>query len=503
MGATAIPLNEAMKSAKMMKSICEVIMLRNNQKLGLGFFLNYSESNKYLIITKKETNSNKLNENEDIEIKGLKDKKIKLNLQNRFIKYIPSYKNLIIIEIKDSDELDKYFEFLDYQIIDHRVEIILIKNPFNNQPLSIKGVINSIINEHEFYHNISVNEDSLGCPIILLNNNMNIAEVIGIHKNYRSRTNGIFIKEIIKEMKNVLLVIKAEIYIEDKDINQDIRIINSYEEYMEKNYPDELLEQYHTNEEEIKKCQIEINGTEIPFSYFYKFMNKGKHTIKYTFSNNLVKANYMFSECSNLTYIDLSKFGTKEINNMSCMFANCCSLEKINLSNVNTEKVIDIGCMFYECNSLKEINLSSFNTKNVINMGCMFKRCNCLEKIDLSKFNTEKVIDMGCMFKECNSLKEINLSNFNTKNVINMAGIFQDCFLLTDINLSNFNTENTKNMNSIFKKCRSLTKINLSNFDTKKVTDMDCIFYECNSLKKENIITQDARIIQEFKVNIN
>ena len=37
---------------------------------------------------------------------------------------------------------------------------------------------------------------------------MNIAEVIGIHKNYRSRTNGIFIKEIIKEMKNVLLVIK-------------------------------------------------------------------------------------------------------------------------------------------------------------------------------------------------------------------------------------------------------------------------------------------------------
>ena len=157
-GATPIPLNEVMKSAKMMKSICEVIMLRNNQKLGLGFFLKYSESNKYLIITKKETNSKKINGNDVIEIKGLKDEKVKLNLQNRFIKYIPSYKNLIIIEIKDSDELDKYFEFLDYQIIDHRVEIILIKNPFNNQPLSIKGVINSIINEHEFYHNISVNE---------------------------------------------------------------------------------------------------------------------------------------------------------------------------------------------------------------------------------------------------------------------------------------------------------------------------------------------------------
>ena len=148
MGATAIPLNEAMKSAKMMKSICEVIIIRNNQKLGLGFFLNYSESNKYLIITYNETNSTKLKENDIIEIKGSKNKKIKLNLQKRFIKYIPSYK-LIIIETKDSDELDN-FEFLEYKIIYDKVEIMLIKHPFEKKPLSIKGVIDSLINKNEF-----------------------------------------------------------------------------------------------------------------------------------------------------------------------------------------------------------------------------------------------------------------------------------------------------------------------------------------------------------------
>ena len=149
-GVTEIPLNEAMKSTKMMKSICEIKLIRDNLKLkvGLGFFLNYSESNKYLIITYNETNSTKLKENDIIEIKGSKNKKIKLNLQKRFIKYIPSYK-LIIIETKDSDELDN-FEFLEYKIIYDKVEIMLIKHPFEKKPLSIKGVIDSLINKNEF-----------------------------------------------------------------------------------------------------------------------------------------------------------------------------------------------------------------------------------------------------------------------------------------------------------------------------------------------------------------
>ena len=51
------------------------------------------------------------------------------------------------------------------------------------------------------------------------------------------------------------------------------------------------MEELNCNEEEIKQCEIEINGIKIPFNYFYKFEKKGKNIIKYTFNNNLKKTN--------------------------------------------------------------------------------------------------------------------------------------------------------------------------------------------------------------------
>ena len=67
--------------------------------------------------------------------------------------------------------------------------------------------------------------------------------------------------------------INAEIEIKEKDINKNIRIINSYEDY---NRDFELYDTYK-NEKEIKeKCEIKINNEKILFSYFYKFKKKGK-----------------------------------------------------------------------------------------------------------------------------------------------------------------------------------------------------------------------------------
>ena len=45
------------------------------------------------------------------------------------------------------------------------------------------------------------------------------------------------------------------------------------------------------NEEEIKKCEIKINNILIPFNYYYKFPQKGKYQIKYSFNQNLTKTN--------------------------------------------------------------------------------------------------------------------------------------------------------------------------------------------------------------------
>jgi len=61
------------------------------------------------------------------------------------------------------------------------------------------------IYDYEFIHNIPTNHGSSGCPIILLNNNINLILVIGIHKNGNEKekiNGGTFIGEIIKEIIN-------------------------------------------------------------------------------------------------------------------------------------------------------------------------------------------------------------------------------------------------------------------------------------------------------------
>ena len=92
----------------------------------------------------------------------------------------------------------------------------------------------------------------------------------------------------------------------------------------------------YENEKEIKdNCKIKINNNYIDFNYYYEFKEKGKYIIKYIFTNNIIKADFMFSGCETLENINLSYFNSKNLNNMSYMFYKCKSLSNINLSNLN------------------------------------------------------------------------------------------------------------------------------------------------------------------------
>ena len=273
--------------------------------------------------------------------------------------------------------------------------------------------------------------------------------------------------------------ILAEIYIDEDEINEEFRILNSFEECKRSYIEDDLQTDYlYKNEKEIKEnCEIKINNHQIPFSYYYEFKEKGKYIIQYSFKNKISKANYMFYDCK--------------------------SLININLSNFNTENITDMSYMFYNCYSLTNINLTNFNTKKVTNMSYMFYNCDSLTNINLSYFNTQNTIDMSFMFNDCNSLKSINCSGFNTQNVYTMKGMFSLCSSLTNINLSNFNTQKVKYMNLMFRGCKSLKKLNLSNFNTLSVIDMEEIFEDCVSLKKEFIIVNDINLEKVIDENIH
>ena len=331
-----------------------------------------------------------------------------------------------------------------------------------------------------------------------------------LQNDYHKRPNIDTIYKYIQDEINNNYII-AEIYIDDNNLNKDLDIINSYEEFSRIQF--ERIDNKYCNEKEIKKCEIKINNKLIPFNYCHKFNSKGKNIIKYSFkqnitntkymfafchylanidlshfnSNNITNISYMFYKCSFLKNINLSNFKTKNVTNMEKMFSGCRFLTNIDLYNFNTNNVRDMSSMFYECSSLTNINLASFDTNNVTDMSYMFCKCSSLTNINLSNFNTHNVTNMEYMFDGCSSLSNINLSNFNTNNVNSMDSMFRECSSLTNINLSNFNTNNVTNMSFMFCKCSSLTNINLSNFNTNNVTNMEGMFDGCSSLSNINL----------------
>ena len=245
--------------------------------------------------------------------------------------------------------------------------------------------------------------------------------------------------------ENKLNYIIAEINLEEKDINKDIRIINSFEEdtrsrikekqelseeWYKKYLPNGKFNESFINEEEVKNCEIKINDELIPFNYFHKFDKKGKYQIKYSFNKPLSRTNDMFDRCEFITNIDLSNFNSKNVTNMDCMFGECCSLISINLSNFNTQNVTNMDCMFGYCKSLINIDLSNFNTKNVTNMQGMFAGCKSLKNLNLSNFNTQNVTDMNEMFDGCKSLKKNNIISKDNKILNKFDDDNNGCFII-------------------------------------------------------------------------
>ena len=531
---------------KVIKSICKLAIKNNKEIINIiGFFIKLSESLKYIFTNSNIINVDLINENIEIEIWN-KDK-IYLNPKELYYKYFEK-QDITIIEINELNNnkfedivfLDYDYNYMKKYLMYKNMDVFSLLNPFNKDAICVSGLIINIDN-YKFIHNIPIENDSTGCPIILFNNYINLIQVIGIHKNTDQikRINyGTFIGEIIceikddsnfsiisnnndikinqiinlpkedstKEEKSNLTKIQnddfsknekivstetkeikkekkikkkdnfiiGEIYIKDEDVNKSIRIIYSYEEYM--NCCGDSTKKIEENIMNI--CEIRINHELIKFNYYHTFPKKGKYKIKYKFKRLLVKANYVFYECPSLISLDLSQFNSANVTDMSNMFYNCSSLLNINLSDLNAENAMDMSYMFCNCSSLRDIDLTDFNSQNVNDMHCMFSGCSSLKNINLSYFNTQNVVKMNHIFSFCSSLKNINLSNFNFQNVRCMCYMFYNCSSLESINFSNFEIGSES---YIFHCCNQ--------------NDFSCMFQGCTILKG-NVITNDKKIIE-------
>ena len=232
------------------------------------------------------------------------------------------------------------------------------------------------------------------------------------------------------------------------------------------------------------------------YCWFLNLSNlKSIQGIQYFNTQNVTNMSSMFSGCSSLTNVDVTKFNTQNVTNMSSMFSGCSSLTNLDVTKFNTQNVTSMSGMFYECSSLSNLNLINFDTQNVTNMTQMFQSTgNSSFNLNISKFNTQNVTNMFGMFQCCNA-NTIDVSSFNTHKVTNMTAMFNGCNNITSLDLTNFDTQNVTNMFMMFAQCDKLMRIDISNFNTKNVTDMSKMFsedYKLNYLDVSNFNTQNV-----------
>ena len=125
---------------------------------------------------------------------------------------------------------------------------------------------NNLINNNILIPNTEFKKQIEEFGLIKKDNNQTIKKIYNNYKKYEYEINN----------TNSTNIIIGEINIGPDDINKDIQIINSFENYKRINDLDDKEDDYkYENEKEIKEnIKIKIEGKIIEFSYYYKFKKK-------------------------------------------------------------------------------------------------------------------------------------------------------------------------------------------------------------------------------------
>ena len=217
------------------------------------------------------------------------------------------------------------------------------------------------------------------------------------------------------------------------------------------------------------------------------------HLFEYTYidkidANNLDVSNvtdgsYMFYSCANSTEINVSQWNTSKIKYFDKMFSNCQSLAFLDVNNWDMISGCSLNSMF-SYSGITDIDLSKWDTSNISNLSNLFFNCTKLKQIDLHTWNTKSVSTCYWLFRGCSSLEFINIDGWNTCNVYDMDRMFGECpKLITIKGLNKLNTRNVQFTRLMFIADHSLTTLDLSSFNTQNCIDTSQMFRGCYNLK--------------------
>ena len=137
-----------------------------------------------------------------------------------------------------------------------------------------------------------------------------------------------------------------------------------------------------------------------------------------------------------------------------------------------------MNSMFYNCSSLTSLDISKWDTKNVENITSMFEKCIKLSgTLDLSAM---LVGSGGFIFKDCSNLNKVKMPKFK-ESASCPFGIFEGCSSLTEVDFGEGyprfgNVDNGGDHPIFFRNNEKITKVSgnlnvdfTNNFDKKYV----------------------------------
>ena len=387
-------------SPEITKNICKIEFNKNNETIcGTGFFCKIDIPNNEkmpalitcLHILGDDFFKTHNSLNFILLVDGINEKKENILLKSNRIIYKNKKIDIVIIEIKEEDNLD-IFSFLeiDNSFNFHGKNSINVKVYLLHYPKDYKEVYISQGNninkkdKFSFSSNYSSYDGSSGGPIIYKNK-----YVIGVHNagsNVVFNTSRIFfIKEAIKFFIDY--------------INQEKIIYKSPYSYL-----DTIDIIYHIP----CKSRIRFFGNE--------FVCRYRNICKIIYKNNELPLREYF----NLTYDDIQSKdlriklkGVNFVTDLSEMFRFCEDLLELpNISRMDTSRVTNMNTMFEGCLKLVQLDgINRWNVENVLSMRGMFYNCSNLTSLPkINEWKTIKLNDCYEMFYGCESLKNSEVS---------------------------------------------------------------------------------------------
>ena len=205
------------------------------------------------------------------------------------------------------------------------------------------------------------------------------------------------------------------------------------------------------------------------------FKGSGFNTLDFTGwdMTKVITLEGTFKDASSLTGITVDSWDLATCTNMDETFMNCKSLSNSSSAPFDAGKIITsknlttLKRTFAGCYSLSEINLDRFYTSNVTDMTEMFAMNTDSSKHSVLKdikfgatYDTARVGSMNKMFYECESLETLEgIDKFKTFNVNDMEYMFAGDSSLTELDLSSFETNKVNKYDHMFEDTTSLATI--------------------------------------------